>query len=666
MTVIDNLLIASPTLQDALVDKMGDPLVNGVVTFFEDTDRTVLKNVYYETGSPGSYTFVQLNNPLTLSAAGSIIDPSGNDTIPFFYPYDETSSSTTPPVQKYYIVVTDSAGNLQFTRQDFPYDLSTNATPSGGGSGGAGASFENLVINNEFWRNIGSSINPFTTANTAPIILAPSQHDAMRFPDIEYIVVGTGDTETVSFVKFSGPGQTLTGDITPEYYLDFDCTVSTGGETSKIISIPLSTHLLTLAGFQGATFTVQANSPTASNLEVNIIGDYGSNGMAQIVQHLGTIVLNSSWTKYTFAFNFPDIVTADISATADDGWYLQFVLPNTASHIEIAKPSVFLTALANVPTNDFATYDQIDTVINDFRTGDVRSSMNTFAPYGWVPANDGVISNAGSYVLPANIPSSRQNADTWPLFNLLWQNAKPHDSGSTFNPICQMFDNTGAAVDYGASPYADFVTNNRQMQIPLMLGRALLGLPPGVTVTYDHTATPSWGSVAGTFTVASTILLYVGAPVYLTGTVLPGAFTANKVYYVIPAIDGSDTTKFQLATTYANALAGTAIAASGAVDGTALIINWTLGSTGSNATAAIGFGQSRHQQLTNEVGSHQHGPPVGSGGAFLASGNDTVNSRGAGVTTIFATGTLTAANTPSGYPANIVQPSVYLNVFFKL
>ena len=152
---------------------------------------------------------------MTLSSAGSIIEPSGNDAIPFFYPYDETSVSTTPQVQKYYITVTDSQGNLQFTRQDFPYDLSTNATPSGGGSGGAGASFENLVVNNEFWRNIGSSVNPFASINTAPVILAPSQHDAMKLPDIEYIVVGTGDTETVSFGQFAGPGQTLTGDPTP-------------------------------------------------------------------------------------------------------------------------------------------------------------------------------------------------------------------------------------------------------------------------------------------------------------------------------------------------------------------------------------------------------------------------------------------------------------------
>ena len=33
MTVIDNLLIASPTLQNALVDKFGNPLVNGVVNY---------------------------------------------------------------------------------------------------------------------------------------------------------------------------------------------------------------------------------------------------------------------------------------------------------------------------------------------------------------------------------------------------------------------------------------------------------------------------------------------------------------------------------------------------------------------------------------------------------------------------------------------------------
>jgi hypothetical protein len=626
MTVIDNLLIAAPILQNLLVDKFGNPLVNGVVTLFQDTDRTVLKNWYYETGSPGSYSFVALDNPMTLSAAGSIQDPSGSDTIPFFYPYDETSVSTTPPVQKYYITVTDSQGNLQFTRQDFPYDLSTNATPSGGGGGGgAGASFENLVVNNEFWRNIGSSVNPYLTTNTAPIILAPSQHDAMRFPDIEYIVVGTGDTETISFVTFSGPGQTLTGDVTPEYYLDFDCTVSTGGETSKIISIPLSTHLLTLAGFQGATFTVQANVQTGNgNLEVNIVGDYGSNGLAQIVQHLGTLVLNSSWTKYTLPVNFPDIVTANISTTADDGWYLQFVLPNTACEIQVAKPSVFLSA--TVPTNDFATYDQIDAVINSPRTGDIRTSLNAFSPYGWVPANDGQIGSA------ASAASTRHNSDTWPLYNFLWTNVST-PSGNTLAPV-----NGGL----GASAFEDFI-NNKFMTLPLMLGRVLMGLPPAVVSTGYNTGT-------GAFTVTSPLgsVFAMATPILVSGSALPSVFMAGTIYYAIPI----NATSFALALNPANARANIPI-----TGGTAGTPNFTL-----TALLASNVGETTHVQSSAEVGPHIH--PLANGSNIWSTGAGNFITFTGSVNTISESSI--ANNTPAGAPFNIVQASVYLNVFLKL
>ena len=394
-------------------------------------------------------------------------------------------------------------------------------------------------------------------------------------------------------------------------------------------------------------------NPAISNVEVNIIGDYGSNGLPQIVQHLGTLVLNSSWTKYTFAFNFPDIVTANISTTGDDGWYLQFVLSNAATHIQIAKPSVFLTALANVPTNDFATYDQIDTVINDFRTGDVRTSINTFAPFGWVLCNDGLISNTGASA-PATPPIARQNGDTWPLFNLLW----PLNDTIVYN--------NGGPTAKGASAYADFVTNGLLLGLPLMLGRALLGLPPAVTCTYDHATTPSWhqtsysgspAAVAGIFTLSGAVtntLLYPGAPVYLSGTLpVAGAFTAGTIYYLIPNPTASliTGTTFQLATTYANAINATAIVAVGASDGGTITLNFAL---------AGAFGQGSHLPVLAELFAHNHAPSI-LGQNFLVSGAGAGAASGADIQQDGVTSTVGSSNY-----FNMLQPSTYLTVFFKL
>ncbi len=635
MTVVDNLLISSPTLQEFLVDKFGNPLVNGVVTLTEDTSRLVLKNWYYQTGSPGSYTFVALNNPMTLSSAGSILDPSGNDTIPFFYPYDETSGSANPPVQKYYISVTDSQGNLQFNRQDFPYDLSTNA---GGGGTTQVPTFENIVVNNEFWRNVGTVTGTPNALNGT--VLAPSQHDGFRMSDIQYVASGASGTDTIAFTQFAAGSQTLTGDVTPEWYIDF---TSTASAASRIIQIPLSLHLLTLGGLTNCTVTIQGQSASLNNsIELAILADYGTNGATPSASILGTIVLPSTWGKSTITFTMPNS-SALVSPVGDDAFYLQIILPAGVTNLQIAKPSVYLSA--DVPTNNFSSYDVIDAVINSPRTGDIRTSLNAFSPYGWVPANDGSIALTSG-------GTTRNNADVWQLYELLWNGVN-----NTFAPV---------AGGRGVSAYADF-TGNKAMTLPLMLGRSLLGLPPASTTTYAKTA-PAWSASTGNFTVSSTLLFYVGAPIYLTGTMPAGGpFVANTIYYAVIDPNQVDVTHIQLASTYANALAGIIIndVASTTI-GSNIIINFSLAGT---------IGESAHNQLLNELVAHVH--PPGIGGNFITSG-------GAGAafdpttagTPWNATSTATGPNAYANYgnivnstnqqKFNIVQPSTYLNVFLKL
>src|SRR5271163_2202471 len=88
-----NKLVAAPMLQDSFVDKDGTPMSGGTITCYHDNSRTTLKNWYYQSGTPGAYTYITLPNPLTLSAAGTICDINGVDTIPFFYPWSETDET---------------------------------------------------------------------------------------------------------------------------------------------------------------------------------------------------------------------------------------------------------------------------------------------------------------------------------------------------------------------------------------------------------------------------------------------------------------------------------------------------------------------------------------------------------------------------------------------
>jgi hypothetical protein len=94
----------------------------------------------------------------------------------------------------------------------------------------------------------------------------------------------------------------------------------------------------------------------------------------------------------------------------------------------------------------------IATRANAFQTGDVILTMRPSASTGWVLCNDGTIGNAGSSA------TTRANADTQPLYTLIWNAVS-----NTYAPV------TGGR---GASAAADFAAN-KAIALTKMLGRAL-------------------------------------------------------------------------------------------------------------------------------------------------------------------------------------------------
>lgn len=120
-------------LQEVILGKDdGLPLANGIVTFYEDSSRTgapIKKAIFQQVQLPdNTYEFVQLNNPITLSAIGSFMDDNGNDIIPFLYPYSGLPTDPTRgAIQLYYITVQDSNGVAQFTREGWPPNMATSS-----------------------------------------------------------------------------------------------------------------------------------------------------------------------------------------------------------------------------------------------------------------------------------------------------------------------------------------------------------------------------------------------------------------------------------------------------------------------------------------------------------------------------------------------------------
>jgi hypothetical protein len=652
MAINTSLLVSAAMLQDYLVDKTtGAPLAQGTITLYQDNSRTTLKNWYYQTGSPGNYTYITLPNPLQLSAVGTITDVNGNDTIPFFYPFSE-DDNVTP--QAYYITVDSSSGTRQFTRQNFPFlpssSLPSNAIPT----------FENYIINNVFWRNIGPVTNGTFNANAGSITIngntfyyytiAPSQHDGYNlFSDIIYFKNTKDSTETLGFGKFVGnfSDNVLTNDVTPEFYLNLNCT-GAGTETSRYVQFPIQLHVNNLSGYKQASASIWAQNVgggASNQITLKLFQFLGTGVTSPSAVTIDTITTTPTWTKYSVNFPFPTSQNLTLGNGGDDGWFLQVGFPTaTTCNINIAKPSIYLSQTQ--PTDEFQNYDYIESIINSPRTGDIRTSLNTFSPFGWVEMNDGTIGNSSSG------GTARHDTDTWPLFYLIWSLFSGFNN-STTNTIAQMFNSAGTPVGYGASAYADFSANNR-IALTKMMGRVIMG-----TVTPNSMLTnfndPASGSNSGgnlLITTSDSTSFYNGMPVIFVttgGGSLPDAIDAKHVYYVSNINTGSH--NFNLSTSFSNAMAGTVIAY-GATNGTTFnaigIFEGTIG------------GEYAHSQLLAELASHNH---------TLGGVNGTaqppafVSALG---TSTASQGNIPIGSTGSGTAFNIVQPTVSMNMFIKL
>ncbi len=633
-------------LQDPLIGKEADLLINGTVYFFSNTARTTLKNVYYQSGTVAPYDYIPLPNPMTLSASGTMVDVGGADIIPGYYPFSETDNTT---VETYFIQVFNSDGELIFTRYNFPIQPTGGITPVTGVE-----DIKQLVVNNRFWRNVGTQ----TLTNTLSSVVAPDQHDGFStgtagasgtpvngiLSDITFNKDVIGSAETVTFTKFplqSSP--VLTGDITPEFYLHHVATDAVGAETIKYYQFPISLHLRTLSAVS-ACVSIQAKG--TGTITLSIFQFQGTGQVSTASTPIKTIPLTNAWTKYSQSTELPpDFGTTVDSGPGDDAIYLWVGLPASATcDISFTLPSIYLINDVNeIPINDFRSYDEINAIICSPRTGDVRTSLNSVYPFGWAPMNDGTIGSAASN--PTAMPNLATGDNSgWPLFNLLWSNF--HSYGATVFPI---YTSGGIASTYGASAIADW-NANKSIALTQLMGEVILGTVPvsALLSTYKTTFTAT-GSV---ITTGNSVNFFIGMPVYVTGGSIPAALSANTIYYV-SGFNG--TTGVTISATFALAITGTNNLVFGAGSGT----------IGSALTGSF-EGEYAHVQLPGEVGAHTHPASATStvsnaaAGAFFAKGDNS------GTNTATVTSVIVSTNTPNSSPMNNTQPGTFCNLFIKL
>lgn len=606
-------------------DNAGLPLGGGYMATWSSVNKTLQKPVY--TDSTGQFAYP---NPVFFNANGEAPGP-------FFWANDVP----------YFLQVYDSSNNLMFTMDNY------GPAVAGGGGGGGGTTvnnfLENYMVNNNFCRHGGSGSlgDTFTNIQNGTTI-APSNHDgyvsgSTSFatipyvgPDILFVRSNSSATDSLVFstTDFSAGQVPLTGDVTPEFYIDVTCSVA-GNETLKAVQFPVDLHVKNLEQTtMTAIIWAKNQGGGIKNLLLNFVQFFGTGSATTPVVTAIPIPgspLSSSWQAYIANFTTPSIAGKALGAGGDDASYLQVCFPTaTTFEISFTKPKLYL---GNTVTlfPELQTYDYVDRIVNSPRTGDYKISLSSFTPFGWVPANDGSIGTAGSGA------TTRANIDTWPLYNLLWNNVLDH-----WAPV---------ATGRGVSAIADFAT--KAMTLTRTLGRVIAGLN-GTAIT-GQTFTTNYAGNHNNLTVTSSALFTTGTPVQLTNTggALPTNLAVNTVYFVINV----NATTINLATSIENAYASTAIDIGGDQTGT---------STVQTALGAY-LGETVHTLLSAEMPTHAHNGTVSVTGDSTSSGNNqSIMLQGFNNLTTRTT-TLSNMQTAGGSDAhNNMQPTTYMNVFIKL
>ena len=330
---LDPRFVLCPPLQEYFVDKLdGEPLSAGIVTFYEDENRAVLKPVYQITGIDpyGEASYAVLNNPLTLTSVGTFADDNGNDIVPYLYPYADDGS-----VELYYITVYSAAGVPQFTREAWPNTTDTNpSNPS---------AINNYIPNGQFL--LHNDFPPQATINVPP--------GTMTSAIVSYIAQGgwtfqvpaaSGSTNFVSFVRVNSPSSNPDESADPRYMINVQCTDPDTGDTFKdlCIKFPDVNKFASESVENDYTFSFQGQSLTGSDLacEVRLLKSFGTGGSPSTATDTefgtGGIVISNNPQIYNIQGLFGNNAGQNLGNNDDDYLQIALRLPNVISEIQLS------------------------------------------------------------------------------------------------------------------------------------------------------------------------------------------------------------------------------------------------------------------------------------------------------------------------------------------
>ena len=328
-----DLLVSPAILQEALLDKeTGLAMASGIVTFYQDSQRQTLKNVYYQTNAAGSYQYIPIPNPNTLTANGCLAESRRQCHTAFFLPLDESDDTVAQP---YYVTVVNEELIPQFTLQNFPFNGTGNISPDN-----VQQNLLNFMPNPQFAAHNNAPNNQYPNGVSAStgFTVAPGGSLGWYFTKPQ----ANTDTDFLEFTYITAEPNGLPGN--PRWAFNPSCDAASGSAAFKELHVRFDNvnRFASLSQNYTLGFWGLNNNSGSALVTVYLYKYFGSGGATSITTPLAQFSLTSTYQLFSTAFVFGENGSDIIGPNNDDYFELIFSFPATVDY-NVAVTDFILT-----------------------------------------------------------------------------------------------------------------------------------------------------------------------------------------------------------------------------------------------------------------------------------------------------------------------------------
>lgn len=397
MPLPDSSFIALFPLQEVIFNKDdGELLSAGVITFYSDVNRTVLKPIYQQEQQPdNTYEFVELANPVTLTSIGSLGNDNGDDIMIYLYPFEGApTDETRGAIELYYITVDSSSGVRQFTREAWPPNASGGNNPIDTFEGS-----ENAISNPQF---VEVLFTPDPTTGSFTYSASGSNMETVIAPGWSLITNGTG-TVTVSQVAISDSSVPSN----PPYVLDINSTGITGTILRQRLE---ASPRLFYGSFVSGYFLIEPQDNLAVFATMDYVASAGSPATFRVAEGNATEL-----NVYTAITGTVEITATGSTGSAPTGYVdIDITIP-AVRHVRIS--SVQIVEVENdASSTQFlqeSTARQIDHLFHYYKPELIAKPIPSYL-VGWdFPLNPAQFATAANRVVAATAIGANKSKYVW-------------------------------------------------------------------------------------------------------------------------------------------------------------------------------------------------------------------------------------------------------------